>query len=267
MVALQDVDWSGLADEFELDLVIQFGSSLKPNALARDLDLALVGSRRPHLPTLVTRFCHALRRGDLDLSWLPTSGWLLPWEAVREGRPCFERVPGAFAEYRGLCAMEWMEGRLVWGRLTKDYLHRAVNNSLSMNRELVLRKASQIHQHVRQLESTLPVTAAEFVDNHVLHHAAERLLELLVEDAARLNTEVGIAVADIPPSDYYSSFFAMVTAGWLPQPLAQELAGLATLRNTLVRRYERIDLDSLYDQLHRSLPLWRAYLKELEGRL
>lgn len=267
MVALQDVDWRGLAEEFDLDLVVQFGSSLKPNVKARDLDLGLVGPTRPELETLVSRFCHTLRSCDLDLSWLPTAGWLLPWEAVRDGCPRYERTEGTFAEYRNLCAREWMEGRLVWGRRLKDYLHRAVNNCLSMKRELILRKAAQINQNIGQLQGTLPETAGEFEENYVLHHAAERLLELLVEDAATINTEVGVSVAGIPPSDYYSSFFAMASAKWLTQELALNLAEMATLRNTLVHRYERIDLKKLHGKLKASLPLWRAYLAELDKRL
>lgn len=98
----------------------------------------------------------------------------------------------------------------------------------------------------------------------MVHHSAERLLELLVECAGAINNEVSQAVAGIPPSDYYSSFFSMVSAGWLSQELALELAEYARIRNTLC---DSISLDEIYKHMQGCLTPWTGYLARVNERL
>lgn len=263
LVATQEL--SELAEVFGLELVLLFGSSLT-HPDPRDVDLAILGAG-PLPAALPARLCHLFGRGDLDVAWLDTASWLLTWEACRAGRVLFEASPGEFVRYRNASYLRWMEGKAVWGRRDREYIRAALANGHLVNRELVLRKCAQLTQHLQQLQETLPESPDAFLESHILQHACERLLELLVEDAAAVNTEVAAAVAGVPASDYYSSFFALADAGWVDRPTAIALAPYATLRNTLVHRYERVDAADLYSQLVASLEAWRAYVRQVSQKL
>ena len=81
-----------------------------------------------------------------------------------------------------------------------------------------------------------------------------------MESAGSINTEVGQAIAGTPPSDYYSSFFGLVTAGWISQELAVELAEWARVRNALVHRYDTVAAKDFTAMLSQCLRPWRSYL-------
>lgn len=106
-----------------------------------------------------------------------------------------------------------------------------------------------------------------FLASFLHHHTGERLLELMVEHAAKINIEVGQAVAKTPPTDYYSSFFCLQQAGWISDEVARGLAEMASLRNVLVQRYQTVSLEDLYAELDKSLPLWVGYLESVQDRL
>ena len=73
---------------------------------------------------------------------------------------CERGIAFVYDNYRSSACLEWMEGRSLWGNRQREYLRRVVANCQAMNRELVLRKSTQIAEHVRQLEETLPGEAS-----------------------------------------------------------------------------------------------------------
>lgn len=77
-------------------------------------------------------------------------------------------------------------------------------------------------RHLGELETVLQHSLEDFSANPLLLRTAERDTELLVECAAKINTAIGQSKG-IPPSDYYSSFFAL-TPDWLTGEVAEELA-------------------------------------------
>lgn len=122
----------------------------------------------------------------------------------------------------------------------------------------------------RYLKELGPVVGAErekFEAEPTLYHTAERIVELLVECAADVNTEVAQAVASIPPSDYYSSFFSMSQVGWIDRETAGDLAEMARLRNTLIHLYEEVTIGELHTKLTVALPSWNRYLAAVHTAL
>jgi uncharacterized protein YutE (UPF0331/DUF86 family) len=99
------------------------------------------------------------------------------------------------------------------------------------------------------------------------HRVAERQIELLVECAGKLNSELAQSLAKIPVSDYYSSFFSLASTGWIDEATAGRLATLAGLRNRLVHQYEDVRLPKLFKACVDSLPDWRAYLANITSHL
>jgi uncharacterized protein YutE (UPF0331/DUF86 family) len=87
----------------------------------------------------------------------------------------------------------------------------------------------------------------------------------LVESAARINHEIGKSKS-IPPSDDYSSFFALVP-DWLDRDIASELAAVAKLRNMLVHQYEDLEARQIYEIAEKSASLWRLYLEAVSRNI
>lgn len=203
-----------------------------------------------------------LRPRDVDLVWLPDASWLLWSEVARDGIVVFERRPGAFGAFRSSACLRMMEAG-VWKARDARFVQRSLDRRWQVNTELVGHQLAMLARYVGEMESVL----GRFGDDPLVHHAAERLLELHVECAAAINTEVAQAVARIPPSDYYTSFLSMSAAGWIDRDLAVSLAECARVRNALVHRYEEIELPALFRLVQDSAPLWRQYVRSVQEHL
>ncbi len=116
-----------------------------------------------------------------------------------------------------------------------------------MNR---LHNLELLTRSLAELEEVLAGGEQAFVAESMRHHAAEQLLELLVESAAQINRELSHN-----QSDYYSSFF---TVG-LEVATARTLADLAGMRNKIEHHYTSVKLDKLFRTLQASLPHWQRY--------
>lgn len=256
-----------MANDLELDFVAVFGSTARGRPEPGDLDLALSPCSALARPprTLWRDWAHELMRGDLDLVWLPSASWLVQQQVAFHGRPLFERSPGKFRDFY-LRAILRSADSDTWRRRERAYLEKLLNGGFKLEQDLVHRKSVQLGQYLKELEEVLGGGRPTF-ESTPLHYAGERLLELLVECAAYINTEVAQSEAGIPPSDYYSSFFSMAQTGWISSELASELAPYTRLRNVLVHRYEELALETLYDEPNRSLSLWREYLRSVVSRL
>lgn len=88
-----------------VSLVVLFGSRATGTARPdSDLDLGVLVDEYPVAPerelTLIRDLVHALRRADLDVIILNHADPLLGYHAARDGRPLYEREPGAFDRFR-----------------------------------------------------------------------------------------------------------------------------------------------------------------------
>ncbi|MBI3925599.1 MAG: DUF86 domain-containing protein [Armatimonadetes bacterium] len=249
-----------------LELAVMFGSRARGTSGPRsDLDLALWPEPGTDRRSLEARLCRRWG-GNLDFTWLPEASWLLWQEVARDGQVVMQRRPDLFHRFRIQAALRAAEA-FPWRRRARRFIRRYLRGDMTLNTDLVVQKLAQMTQYLGELEPILELTRERFLEDPMAHHAAERLIELLVECAATINTEVGQAVAGVPASDYYSSFFSLVSAGWMSSDEATALAEWARVRNALVHRYEDVGLEQLYSDLKASLPAWRGYLGALEGRL
>lgn len=271
---MEDLDLAELAAvarRRDLRFVALFGSHARGTARAgSDLDLALMPAHLNRQAggsvTLAADLIHALRRSDLDFVYLPEASWLVSSEVARDGRPLYEAWPGAFRDFQEVAHWRRVDGRRRRD-LDRGLLQRYLAGDWTMNDDLVRQRLESMARYLRELEAVLESPKEVFVSEPRDHHATERLAELLVEGASRINTEVSASVAGLPASDYDTSFFSLSSAGWLEPETARALAPLAGLRNILVHQYEEIHLPDLYDSLKASLPDWRAYLASVARHL
>lgn len=240
-----------------------FGSRSRGGAHAEsDYDLAIMaGPGHRQIDGLLA----ALGPGEVDVVWLEDASWLLYQEVARDGQTLYERRPGSWAEFCSEARLRSWDSD-VWRHRTRRFLERSLLEDWNLNRDLVERKTALLAQYLKELQPILAIDQQRFLSDPMVHHAAERILELLVECAGAINNEVCQA-AGIPPSDYYSSFFSMVSAQWLDQDTAVALGQCARVRNALVHRYESVGLDQLHKQLGEFVPHWKKYLALVQQAL
>jgi len=266
VVALDTERVVAFARENEFSLVVLFGSLARGKAEPRDVDLAVWPRSPRSTPELGAALARELRRGDVDVISLPEAGWLLWQEVARDGQPLYEVRPGRFREFQSeALRRSWDAG--VWRRRVHEYNQRMLSRRFTLNRDLVVEALRFVHEYLHKLEQLTELDRETFAGDFRNYHAAERLFQLMVEQAAKLNTEVAAALAQTAATDYYSSFFALRTAGWVSLDVAESLGDSARLRNELVHRYEGLRPDQVYDRLQTLLPAWREYTREVQARL
>ncbi|HEY3998394.1 MAG TPA: HepT-like ribonuclease domain-containing protein [Candidatus Xenobia bacterium] len=263
MTVLQEADWPGIARRLDLDFVVLHGSQAKNRARRNsDVDLAVMPTGHGDPDDVGARLMGELGTGNIDLTWLPNASWLLAWQ-VSEGQLLHERQRGAYHAWQ-LYAWQRYADSECWRRLDRAFFNRYVLGAWALDKALLQRKLNAMVPYLRDLEAHLPPTAHEFEADP---YAVERLLQLLVDAAVAINTEVAQSVAQIPPSDDDSSFYSMIRCRWIDDEIAHALAPLAGLRNRLVHQYEDVDLAQTWQKTQASLPYWHRYLKSVSAHL
>jgi predicted nucleotidyltransferase len=87
-----------LVDKHGLELLVVFGSALDEGASPEDLDLAVGHDGRANLLEMMTDLYHLTRFERFDLLDLERASVVPRAEALGQGSPLLEVVPGTFAE-------------------------------------------------------------------------------------------------------------------------------------------------------------------------
>ncbi|MGQ0678151.1 MAG: type VII toxin-antitoxin system HepT family RNase toxin [Actinomycetota bacterium] len=117
--------------------------------------------------------------------------------------------------------------------------------------EVVRRKLSLLTRYLGELEVHRNVSLEDYLAGGDRLRAIERLLQVIVEAAAGINTHLATELEAAPPTDYGDSFRAAVRCGIIPAELGERLRPSAGLRNALVHQYGGID----DVRVHASIPL------------
>ncbi|ODT74147.1 hypothetical protein ABS71_06035 [bacterium SCN 62-11] len=262
--SLKMLDIGQLAQARDWQLVIGFGSRTRGQSRpGSDFDLAVLRGSGQHSAEGLEL---ALGERNLDLTWLDEASWLMWAEVARDGVALFESSQGLYDEFVVQATLRKWNSE-VWRRRDRAFLRRFLERKFQLNLDLILRKSAQLAEYLTELEPLTQLSREQFAADKLKLYAAERLVELIVESAGSINTEVGQALAKTPPSDYYSSFFSLVTAGWIDQELAIELAEWARLRNALVHRYDSVAAADFNKMLAKCISPWRRYLSGVSGHL
>lgn len=132
---------------------------------------------------------------------------------------------------------------------------------------LIRRKLGALLQHLNELEPLAQITLAEYEKSPIQRHAAEKLVELVVEYATDINQAILDGLGKLPPQTYYNTFLEVANLGIIPGSLMPRLASATGLRNRLVHHYDEIDNPTVYYSLKPLLRNYRKYAKLIEGYL
>lgn len=130
----------------------------------------------------------------------------------------------------------------------------------SLNKEFLSQKLSELSDHINELASLGVKNFAEYKTDFIKRHAAEKLIELIVEFSTDANRHIVEALAESSPPTYYDTFSEMNRLKILPKDLSLRLASTTGLRNRLVHRYEEIDQKVVYHSIAPLVENYRRYL-------
>ncbi len=111
------------------------------------------------------------------------------------------------------------------------------------NPDVVQAKLALMRDLLDDLAEIGPSDADALRNNHLIKHATERILSLLVQLSTEINVHASSTILGEAPADYRSSFDCAARAGLIDATLADALAPSAGLRNILIHQYTDIDLE------------------------
>lgn len=128
-------------------------------------------------------------------------------------------------------------------------------------------KLAKIRLFYSELEELFKHSPEEIKKDFVKYHALERLLQLIVDEIIDVNNHFVNRLDLEPPDDFQGTFSVLAKAGILPEDFARKIAPVVGLRNQIVHRYEKIDLEILIQQVQIEREDFRKYVEYVEEKL
>ena len=93
--------------------------------------------------------------------------------------------------------------------------------------------------------------------------ALERIIQLIVDEIIDINNHI-ICYAQLRvPEDFQSAFLVIAENNILPEGFARRIAPVVGLRNRLVHRYEKVNVEILLDTIRKSKDDFKKYVKHI----
>lgn len=130
-----------------------------------------------------------------------------------------------------------------------------------IDRTFLEAKLSYIQAYYEELANVLVYSNEDIKKDFLKLRALERILQLIVDEIIDVNNHI-IRHANLGvPDDFQSSFMALSDNKILPDDFAERIAPVVGLRNRLVHRYEKINLNTLFDAVRKNKEDFRGYVK------
>ena len=110
-----------------------------------------------------------------------------------------------------------------------------------VDRELILRKLTDLEQYVTQVEEFRGITAEEYRTDWKTQRIVERTLQMAIEACTDVANHI-IADRNLRmPSTYAEAFEVLAEAGILTAAQREAMVRMSGFRNLIVHEYARID--------------------------
>lgn len=139
-----------------------------------------------------------------------------------------------------------------------------------IHREVIDRHLKDLERMVaalqRHQDKSLDELCADQLVSLAVEHALQRAIQNLLDISMHLLSGSGINDWD----DYRGAILKLGETGVLPPAFAEQICGMAGLRNILVHGYLEIDIEKVWDILHHRLDDFRTFARHvveyLEGK-
>lgn len=136
-----------------------------------------------------------------------------------------------------------------------------------INVQFIRDKLEHIKLYYQDLEKLFTAPLEEIEKDFIKYYAAERLLQLLVDEVLDINNHI-ISRQNLPsPDDFQSTFQILANNQILPEDFVQRFAPVVGLRNRLVHRYETIDKELVLKQIQKEKSDFVTFIQLIEQYL
>ncbi len=129
---------------------------------------------------------------------------------------------------------------------------------------VIKEKLAKLVEFLRELEKVRSSTFEEYDSVPAIKRSCERLIQLIVETSADINSSIIVALKDFPPKDYYDTLIKAGEVGAISSELAKKLAPWAGLRNRLVYEYTQIKDRLVFEKVEPTIESFTEYVREVE---
>jgi len=132
-----------------------------------------------------------------------------------------------------------------------------------IDKRFVEAKLAYIQSYYQELEIVLAYPDQEIKEDRLKLRALERIIQLIVDEMIDINNHF-IRYAQLRvPEDFQSAFMVLAENNILPQEFAAKLAPVVGLRNRLVHRYEKVDINILLNTTRKSKNDFKEYVRHI----
>jgi uncharacterized protein YutE (UPF0331/DUF86 family) len=132
-----------------------------------------------------------------------------------------------------------------------------------IDRIFIETKLSYIQAYYQELENVLGYSDQEIKGDILKLRALERIIQLIVDEIIDINNHI-IRYAQLQvPEDFQSAFLILAENKILPEGFARRMAPMVGLRNRLVHRYEKVDVEILLDAIRKNKYDFKQYVKHM----
>ncbi len=132
-----------------------------------------------------------------------------------------------------------------------------------MNYPEINRKLEILRGYMETLKPYSVMDFADILKNEERILAMERLFQLIVDEAADINSYIAYQVLNKVPESYKSSFGVLVEGNILDQTLIDTISESAKVRNQIVHDYEKLQKKDAVSAIQKFFPVYEQYLDAL----
>jgi len=130
-----------------------------------------------------------------------------------------------------------------------------------IDKTFVETKLFYIQSYFTELEKILNYSNQEIKKDFLKLRALERVLQLIVDEIVDINNHIIRYSNFRVPENFQSSFMVLAENNILPRTFVMKIAPIVGLRNRLVHRYEKVDVDVLLSAVRKDKEDIKRYVK------
>lgn len=131
---------------------------------------------------------------------------------------------------------------------------------MTFQKNFVVKKLEETSDYLKEIETLFLADDGEILADSNRLHAAERLLQLLVDTIIDINEhfikELGFKISE----DYQGTFTVLAENNIISSDFAKKIAPVVGLRNRIIHRYEEIDKPLFIRTFRNNLSDFKEYL-------
>lgn len=132
-----------------------------------------------------------------------------------------------------------------------------------IDKEFIKTKLFLIKSYYEELQHILSFPDSEIKKDFIKLRAIERIIQLIVDEIIDINNHIVRYHSLKLPSDFQSSFLILAENNILSESFAKKIAPVVGLRNRLVHRYEKIDIDILLNSIRKNKDDFIEYVRNI----